>query len=307
MGGARRLQRARRDGGVLELPVTSLVRDVVLGPQPADDADGLGEPAHAFRHGNAVDGVLLRPVAEPDAEQELAAADDVHEGADLGQLDRVVQRQQRDVGPEPQPLGVGGEALQQGQLREEVEARRDVMLAGPDRIEAERADQAHLLQRLGQAAGGIVAGRVLRVQVDAELHGVRPPPVMLRPGWRPKSRIARRMPAGLGCDFNCLQLPAPAGPDLLRLLLFNAPRSPANVVCRMGRRLIYVRLTSTWHDLPAPSEHAQAAQPGDGWNGIPGHSGRLHRLAHGHECAQGGGVAATPADEPPGAAEPAAG
>jgi hypothetical protein len=51
-----------------------------------------------------------------------------------------------------------------------VESGRGVVLATPDRVEAERADEAHLLHRLGEAPGRIVAGRVLRVQVDAELH-----------------------------------------------------------------------------------------------------------------------------------------
>ena len=146
------------------------MRDPVFAPQPADDLDGLGEPAHALRHGHTEYLELLRAIAEFDAEQELAAGDDVKKGADFGQLDRIVQRQQRDVGPDPQALGLRGEPMQQRQLRKEVEARGDVVLAGPDRVKAERADKAHLLHRFGETAGGIVACRVLRVQVDANLH-----------------------------------------------------------------------------------------------------------------------------------------
>ena len=204
------------------------MRDAILGPQPADDADGLREPADALRHGHAVDGVLLRAIAEPDAEQELAAGDHIHEGADLGQLDRVVQGQQRDVGAEPQSLGVGSEALQQAELREEVEAGRDMMLAGPDRIEAEGADQAHLLQRLGEAAGGVVARGVLRVQVDAELHGIASSCCACcgAAGDEVKDRAA--ISARPGCDFNHPR-PAP---------IYPAPTwspPPVTVSCRIGR------------------------------------------------------------------------
>ena len=44
------------------------------------------------------------------------------------------------------------------------------MLAGPDRVKAERTNKAHLLQRFGETTGRIIAYRVLRVQVDAKLQ-----------------------------------------------------------------------------------------------------------------------------------------
>src|SRR5689334_20635113 len=81
-----------------------------------------------------------------------------------------MQWQQRDVRPDPQALGLPGEAMQQRQLWEEVEARGDVVFAGPDRVKAERADKAHLLQHFVKTAGRIIACRVLGVQVDTKLH-----------------------------------------------------------------------------------------------------------------------------------------
>jgi len=51
-----------------------------------------------------------------------------------------------------------------------------MMLARPDRVEAKRANEAHLLEGFGIAASGIVAGRVLRIEVDAELHRFGLPP-----------------------------------------------------------------------------------------------------------------------------------
>ena len=162
-------------GDIAELPVASGMRDPVFGPEPSDDLDSLGKPAHPLRHRHAEHLVLLGPIAEPNSEQEPAAGDHVQEGAVFRQLDRVVQRQQRHIGSHPQTLGLGGNALmQQRQLREEVKTRRDVVLAGPDRVEAERTNKAYLLQRLGEVAGRIIAHRVLRVQIDAELQGHAP-------------------------------------------------------------------------------------------------------------------------------------
>jgi hypothetical protein len=60
--------------------------------------------------------------------------------------------------------------MQQRQLWKEVEARGDVVFAGPDRVKAERTNKAHLLQRFRETTGRIIACRVLRVQVDAKLQ-----------------------------------------------------------------------------------------------------------------------------------------
>jgi hypothetical protein len=45
-----------------------------------------------------------------------------------------------------------------------------VVLPSSDRVLSERADQARLLQRLREAARRIVAGRVLRVEIDAQFN-----------------------------------------------------------------------------------------------------------------------------------------
>jgi hypothetical protein len=98
------------------------MRDPVFAPQPPNDLDGLGEPAHALRHRYTEYLKLLGSIAESDAKQGLAARDDVQKGAAFRQFDRIVQRQQRDVGPETQALGLRGQPVQQRQLWEELEA-----------------------------------------------------------------------------------------------------------------------------------------------------------------------------------------
>src|SRR5690349_15838474 len=101
--------------------------DVVLAPQPPNKPDRFREASDAFRHRHAVDGVFLGSVAKADAEQEATTACDVEEGRDLGQFNRIVQRQQGYIGAEPQALSLGRDPLQQGQLREEMEAWGDVV------------------------------------------------------------------------------------------------------------------------------------------------------------------------------------
>ncbi len=148
-----------------------VVCDGILGPQAPDDLHALGQATHPLGQRHPEDRELLRAVAESDAQHESPPGGDVEERADLRDLDRVVQRQQHQVGADGEALRLGGEPLQHGEQREVVKAGRRVVLAAPQRVEAERADEAHLLDGLGKAAGGIVARGMLRVQIDAELHG----------------------------------------------------------------------------------------------------------------------------------------
>jgi hypothetical protein len=61
-------------------------------------------------------------------------------------------------------------------LWKEVEAGGDVVFAGPDRIKAERPDQANLLQGLGQSPRRIVGLGMLGIEVNAKLHHHPSPP-----------------------------------------------------------------------------------------------------------------------------------
>jgi hypothetical protein len=51
-----------------------------------------------------------------------------------------------------------------------MEARRDMMLARPDRVETQGAGEPYLLERLGEPTLSIIARRMLRVEINAELH-----------------------------------------------------------------------------------------------------------------------------------------
>ena len=168
-----RPDRARADRHTLERPVPAAVGDLVLRPQTPDDLDRLREAAHPLRHRHPEDRELLRTVPEPDPEQEAPAGDHVEEGADLRDLHRVVQRQQHQVGADLEAGHLRGQTLQHRQQRKIVEPGRRMVLAAPDRVEAERADEPRLLDRLREAPRRVVGLRMLRVQVDPELHDER--------------------------------------------------------------------------------------------------------------------------------------
>jgi len=146
------------------------VGDPILVPQALYDLYSFREPACTLRHRHTVDGVFLGAITQANTEQEPAPTHHVHKRADFGQLDRIVEGQQGNVRADPKPFGLGRSPLQQRKLREEVETRRDVMFAGPYRVEAERANEPNLLNCLGEPADRIVALRVLGVEIDAELQ-----------------------------------------------------------------------------------------------------------------------------------------
>jgi hypothetical protein len=166
--------RLRADRHVLEPPVAAVVVDTLARPKTADDLDAFAQAADALldRHAEHVE--LFLPIAEPDAELEFSTRDDVEKRRDLGDLHRVVQRQEDDVGSKLHTFGFGGETLEEGQQREIVIVVGDVVLAAPDRIEAELLEEADLLDRLGEAPARIVRAGVLRVEIDPEFHGRGP-------------------------------------------------------------------------------------------------------------------------------------
>ena len=84
---------------------------------------------------------------------------------------RSVKWQEQQVGAERHVAGIGRQRRQQRELGEEVKARRQVVLAGPDRVEPETLGRLYLLDDLTKPLRRIVALGTLRVQVDPHLHG----------------------------------------------------------------------------------------------------------------------------------------
>src|SRR5437016_10067116 len=147
----------------------ALHRDEILGPQPLHRVEtlleALAEPGawHAERL------ELDIAVADAAAEYELAAGQQVKCRELLGEVERLVQRQQDQPADQSQPRrdrrGIG----EKRDLLHVFERVRAVMRALDDAVEAERVGSAHQFEVVTQMTGGI-ARRVLPADDQAELH-----------------------------------------------------------------------------------------------------------------------------------------
>ena len=73
--------------------------DPLLGPQAAHQPDRLDKPRRALGERNAEGFELGRAVAEPDAEDEVAARQHVERRGLLGDVHRIERRQDQMFGP----------------------------------------------------------------------------------------------------------------------------------------------------------------------------------------------------------------
>ena len=95
--------------------------------------------------------VLLVPVAQPDAEDEAPAGDDVERGGLLGHRHRIEQRQQVNRDPDPHRAGLRGKpGRRHGRLGRLVLVQEEV-LAEHQHVEPQIAGQANLLDGVGKS------------------------------------------------------------------------------------------------------------------------------------------------------------
>ena len=92
----RLLHRADRRGRLAQVDVAALVGDVVLGPQPPDEAQPFEHARHPVGDLQPEGLEFLFAVADADAEDDAALGHDVEAGDLLGGLHRVQERQQGD-------------------------------------------------------------------------------------------------------------------------------------------------------------------------------------------------------------------
>ena len=72
----------------------------------------------------------------PRPEDQPAARQEVDGRGVLGEAERVEHRRQQHAGPEPDPLGSRGDRREDRQLGRQVAVVDEVVLAGPERVEA---------------------------------------------------------------------------------------------------------------------------------------------------------------------------
>ena len=176
----RLLDGSARQGHVRERADVGLDADLVLGPEALDDLQALLEPpqALALRHLERIE--LDLAIAQPHAEDEVAAPDDVERGDALGHLDRVVKIDEQHAGDAGHLSRLGRQAREEGNELELAHAFAQVVLAGADRVPAAIPRQARHRELLVERGHHVGTERVLVGDEDADLH--RPlPGTRLRP------------------------------------------------------------------------------------------------------------------------------
>src|SRR6266508_3499824 len=150
---ARPLERRHGDADVRKREMAAGIAQGLARPEPLDDLEPLDEATdpllRILPHGLVLDVT----VAEPHSEDEASATDHVERRDLLGDLDGMVQGEEQDSGPERHRAGFGRDPCEDGNRLEICEGGGEVVLAGPDGIEADSRCQADLLEVLLEAAG----------------------------------------------------------------------------------------------------------------------------------------------------------
>src|SRR5438046_1958004 len=111
----RLLHGAAAQRGVLQREVRAGHGHDVLGPQPLHGEEVLLEAAHALLLGRAEGQVLDLAVAEGDAEDDLASAHDVGGRDLLGDVERLVEREQDQPEVDPEIRRLGHDPAEEGE------------------------------------------------------------------------------------------------------------------------------------------------------------------------------------------------
>src|SRR5262245_50864134 len=166
------LVRARRDGGVLEAPVLTLVAERLALPGLEDDVERLAEPRLAFRVGDAVEVVDARKPAAADPEVEASGADVIDRRGLFGDPQRIVERQHLHGHPDAQaPVPRRDRARHHDRRREHRPCGREVHLAEPHAVEPPGFGRVHEVESLAERRGLVAAAADLELHEDPEVHG----------------------------------------------------------------------------------------------------------------------------------------
>ena len=137
----------QRPDAALDLEVLALEVDVLARPEFVDDRDRLLEQRDLVGARPAEQLELRLVVADADTQDHPPARDHVHHGGVLGNLHRVVERQQHDRRAEVDPIGDGREGAQPDERGRRVAVVHHVVLGEEEPIEA------HLLWRACRRRG----------------------------------------------------------------------------------------------------------------------------------------------------------
>ena len=176
------LQRGHRDPHARAAgKVLALIVDRLAAPQALERRQPLLEATDSLARVHAHRLVLGVAIAETHADDQPPAADHVERGELLGEVDRLVQREQQHAGAELHALGLGGHAPERRQRLEVRERVGEIVLTRPDGREsdtrgpgapARRARRSGRPASLPGGAGPRARGRVAWVGgIYAARHG----------------------------------------------------------------------------------------------------------------------------------------
>jgi 3-isopropylmalate/(R)-2-methylmalate dehydratase small subunit len=163
------LHGAQRQRHVLDPPPRSLRGDGLAAPERAQDRHVLAQPLRPLLPADAEGLALHLAVAGAEACDQPPAAQHVDRRELLGERDRVEERGDEDPEADADPLGRACEVARKRDRLEERRAR-DVVVAEPDRVEAELLREERLLGDRSEAFFRGRAGWELRAEEEADSH-----------------------------------------------------------------------------------------------------------------------------------------
>ena len=148
------LRRLGGDVDVAERVVLAVEREGAVGPGAFDDLETFIHERAALATVDLEGVELLHLVAQPDAEAQPTAGEDVDDGGVLCNRERVMQRKQEDVGADGDSGGALGDGSRGGEHGGEVGIVDEVVFGEPDEGEAHALGGFDVVQCLGVEVGG---------------------------------------------------------------------------------------------------------------------------------------------------------
>ncbi len=174
-----RLHRPRRQVQLARPEVFAAEREGFAAPRADDEVERLLEPLAAFLHRDRIAFVMQGRGAASDPEFQPSVAEDVGDRGLFGDLDRVVQRQERHRRAEPD-AGCPLRRRRQHHQRVGQDRKRaaEMQFAEPHRIEADLVPEFDLTDDVVVALLLRIAGRTGQLVEKPEAHGSSPGPIL---------------------------------------------------------------------------------------------------------------------------------
>ena len=175
IGGCGLLHRLERDRRVVEREMRACHGHAVLGPEADDGLEVLFEPRHPLRLRRAETLELHLAIAEPGAEDHAPARHHVEGGDLLGDIQRLVQREQDDPRQQPATRRLGHEAREQRHLLVLLQRVGGVVHTRGEDVEPQLVREPRLGAEVREPRVHVLAAAELAADEESVLHGAPQP------------------------------------------------------------------------------------------------------------------------------------